>query len=55
MKELPFLLRMSSWLAWSRERSHISAPGIKSNIGVTFWREESWLSLYEHFAQDFRV
>lgn len=43
--ELAVPLRMSSWLAWARERSPVSAPGIKSNIGVTFWREASWLSL----------
>lgn len=38
--ELAFSLRMSSWLAWARESSHISAPGIMNNIGVTFWRED---------------
>lgn len=32
---------MCFWLSWDRERSHIYPVGIKSNIGVTFWGEDS--------------
>lgn len=43
----------SSWMAWARERSHISAPGIKNNIGVTFGEKNPGSPC--HFAQDLRV
>lgn len=36
-----FSLRLYSRLAWDKEKSQGYSPGIKNNIGVTFWRGES--------------